>query len=89
MALLFGKAAHYYSDFAAPIAAGALLAAILIDARVGLLVSVILALLFGVIADFNLRAVATTLIGSMIGVYSVSKMAHGYSLTSWTLDCCL
>ena len=81
MALLFGKAAHYYSDFAAPIAAGALLAAILIDARVGLLVSVILALLFGVIADFNLRAVATTLIGSMIGVYSVSKMAHGYSLT--------
>jgi len=81
MALLFAKAAHYYSDFAAPIAVGALLAAILIDARVGLLVSVVLGLLFGVIADFNLRAVSTTLIGSMIGVYSVSKMAHGYSLT--------
>lgn len=79
--LLLGKAAHYYSDFAAPIAAGALLVAILIDARVGLLVSIVLALLFGVIAEHNLRAVATVLIGSMIGVYSVSKRAHGYSLT--------
>jgi putative nucleotidyltransferase with HDIG domain len=79
--LILGKVAHYYSDFAAPIATGALLVAILVDARVGLLVSVMLALLFGIIADFNLRAVATVLIGSMVGVYSVSKMAHGYSLT--------
>lgn len=81
MTLLIGKAAHYQSDFVAPIAAGALLAAILIDARVGLLVSVVASLLFGIVADYDLRAVATALIGSMIGVYSVSKMAHGYSLT--------
>ena len=79
--LVIGKAAHYQSDFVAPIAAGALLAAILIDARVGLLVSVVLSLMFGIIADYNLRAVSTALIGSVIGVYSVSKMAHGYSLT--------
>ena len=79
--LLLGKAAHYYSDFVAPIATGALLIAILIDERVGLLVSVVLSLFFGVIAEYNLRAVSTVLIGSMIGVYSVSKMAHGYSLT--------
>ena len=79
--LLLGKAAHYYSDFAAPVATGALLVAILIDERVGLLVSVVLSLFFGIIADYNLRAVSTVLIGSMIGVYSVSKMAHGYSLT--------
>ncbi len=79
--LFLGKAAHYYSDFVAPIAAGALLAAILIDARIGLMVSVVLALFFGIIAEYNLRAVSTTLIGSVIGVYSVSKMAHGYNLT--------
>ena len=79
--LLLGKAAHYYSDFVAPIATGALLVAILIDERVGLLVSVVLSLFFGVIAEYNLRAVSTVLIGSIIGVYSVSKMAHGYSLT--------
>ncbi|MGL5514019.1 MAG: HD family phosphohydrolase [Sporomusa sp.] len=78
--LLIGKAAHYYSDFTAPVAAGALLAAILINARVGLVVSVIVALLFGVIADYDLRAVAVALIGGMAGVFSVTKMVHGYSL---------
>ncbi|MBP2626358.1 MAG: receptor with intracellular metal dependent phosphohydrolase [Firmicutes bacterium] len=79
--LLLGKAAHYYSDFAAPVAAGALLTAILIDERLGLLVSVVLSLFFGVIAEYNLRGVSMALIGSIIGVYSVSKIAHGYSLT--------
>jgi hypothetical protein len=79
--LLLGKAAHYYSDFTAPIAAGALLTAILIDARVGLMVSVALSMLFGIIVDHDLRAVAVALVGSMAGVFSVSKMAHGYSLT--------
>ncbi|WP_425061284.1 Cyclic-di-AMP phosphodiesterase PgpH [Sporomusa carbonis] len=79
--MLIGKAAHYYSDFAAPIAAGALLTAILIDTRVGLLISVIMALFFGVIVDHDLRAVAAALISGMAGVYSVTKMAHGYSLT--------
>lgn len=78
--LLLGKAAHYYSDFAAPIAAGALLAAILVEARIGFFISVALALLFGIIVDHDLRAVATALVGSVVGVYSVSKMSHGYSL---------
>lgn len=79
--LLLAKVAHYYSDFAAPIAAGALLTAILIDTRIGILVSVALAMFFGVIVDHDLRPVSVALIGSMGGVYSVSKMAHGYSVT--------
>ncbi|BBB92791.1 MAG TPA: HDIG domain-containing protein [Methylomusa anaerophila] len=79
--LLLGKAAHYYSDFAAPIAAGALLTAILIDTRVALLMGVIVAMLFGVIVDHDFRAVAVALTGSLAGVYSVTKKAHGYSLT--------
>ena len=64
--------------------------AILIDARVGLLVSIVLALMFGIIAESNLRAVATALVGSMVGVYSVSKVTHGYSLTKtgfWIAAC--
>lgn len=79
--LLLGKAAHYYSDFAAPIAAGSLLTAILIDTRLGLLLSVVLAMMYGIIIENDLRAVATTLVGCMVGVYSVSKASHGYSLT--------
>ncbi len=80
LTLLFGKAAHYYSDFIAPIAAGALLTAILIDTRLGVFMSIALAILFGVIVENDLRAVAVALIGSLTGVYSVSKLSHGYSL---------
>ncbi|MDR3592413.1 MAG: HDIG domain-containing protein [Negativicutes bacterium] len=79
--LLLGKAAHYYSDFAAPVAAGALLTAILIDARLGVFFSVALTLLFGVVVDHDLRAVGVAMVGSLTGVYTVSKMHHGYSLT--------
>lgn len=79
--LLIGKAAHYYSDFVAPIAAGALLTAILINMRVGLFIGVAIAMLFGVIADQGLRVVIMALAGGMIGVYSVAKLMHGYSLT--------
>ena len=79
--LFVGKAAHYYSDFAAPIAAGALLAAILIGPRVGIMTGIVMAMLFGIIVDYNLRAVIAPLVGSIIGVYSVTKTAHGYSLT--------
>lgn len=81
ISLLLAKVAHYYSDFTAPLAVGALLTAILIDTRIGLLVSVALAMFFSVIVDHELRPVAVSLIGSMAGVYSVSKMAHGYSVT--------
>jgi len=81
LTLLFGKAAHIYSDFVAPIAAGALLTAILIDTRLGIFISVALAVMFGVIVENDLRAVAVALIGSLTSVYSVSKMNHGYSLT--------
>jgi putative nucleotidyltransferase with HDIG domain len=78
--LLVGKVAHYYSDFAAPMAVGALLATILIDRRLGLSVSVTLALFFGMIVDHDLRAVMTALIGSITGVYCVSRPAAGFTL---------
>ncbi len=78
--LLLGKVAHYYSDFAAPMAIGALLATILVDRRLGLSVSVTLALFFGMIVDHDLRAVITALIGSIVGVYCVSRPAAGFTL---------
>ena len=81
IALLLAKVAYSYSYFVAPVATGALLAAILINPRVGLIISVALAMLFAVIANYDLRAVVSTLLGSVVGVYTVSKMAHGYSLT--------
>lgn len=81
VSLFFGKLAHSYSDFAAPMAAGALLAAILIDKRIGLGISIILALFFAVMIENGLRPVIVLLAGSVFGVFSLSKMTHGYSLT--------
>ncbi len=81
LTLVLGKAAHIYSDFIAPVAAGALLTAILIDTRLGIFISIALSVLFGVIVENDLRAVAVALVGSLTGVYSVSKFSHGYSLT--------
>ena len=79
--LLIGKAAHYYSDFAAPLAAGAMLTAILINPPVGMLSGVVVALFFGVIAEGEMRAAFVPLVGSMVGVYCLSRSTHGYSLT--------
>lgn len=81
LAIVLAKVAYTYSYFATPLATGALLAAILINPRVGMIFSVALALLFAVIANYDLRAVIAMLLGGLCGVYSVSKMAHGYSLT--------
>lgn len=78
--MFIGKAAHYYSDFAAPLTAGALLSAILISPRVGIMTGVSAAMLFGVISDYDLRSVIVPLAGSMVGVYSIARSVHGYSL---------
>lgn len=79
--LLMTKATHYYSDFLSPIATGALLVAILLDTRLGILTGCILGLSAGVIAEYEFRVAMVALVGSMVGVFSVSKMVHGYSLT--------
>ncbi len=82
IALCLAKVASYYSYFAGPIATGALLTAILIHPRVGMVASLALAMLFGVVVDYDLRAVAAALLGSTVGAYNVAKLAHGYSLTT-------
>lgn len=79
--LLLCRVTHYYSDFIAPVATGALLVAILFNIQVGVLVSIGLALLFGLIAGTEPRIVAVAVLGGMTGVYTVSKVTHGYSLT--------
>ncbi|MDU2066424.1 MAG: HDIG domain-containing protein [Sporomusaceae bacterium] len=78
--MILGKMAHYYSDFAAPMTVGALLATILINRRIGLAVTFALTIFFGVIVDHDLRAVLTCLMGSITGVYCISTVTTGYSL---------
>ncbi len=81
VSLFLGKIAHYYSDFASPMAVGALLTAILIDKRLGIGVGIILCLFLTAMVDNGMRPAIVLLAGSIFGVFSVSKMEHGYSLT--------
>lgn len=81
MILLITKATHYYSDYLSPMAAGALLVAILLDVRLGLMTACLLGICAGIIAEYDFRAAVVTLVGGIVGVFTVSKMAQGYSLT--------
>jgi putative nucleotidyltransferase with HDIG domain len=81
MTLLVTKVAHYYSDYLSPMASGALLVAILLDTRLGLIVACLLGVSSGFIAENDFRAASVAIIGGLIGVFSVSRMSQGYTLT--------
>ena len=80
LTLVIGRIGHFYSDFVTPIAVGPLLTAILVGPRAALMLGLVTALMFGIIAEQNLRVVSFVLLGSLAGVYSVSKHSQGYSL---------
>lgn len=78
--LIIAKVGHYYNYFITPIATGALLIAILITPRIALMASIVVAFLVGLGIEYDLRATAFALLGSLIGVYTVVRTSHGYSL---------
>jgi len=79
--LLATKATHYYSDYLSPMAAGALLVAILLDTRLALMTACLLGICTGIIAEYDFRATMVSMVGGIIGVFTVSKISQGYSLT--------
>jgi putative nucleotidyltransferase with HDIG domain len=80
LTLVIGRIGHFYSDFVTPMAAGPLLTAILVGPCAAIVLCVVAALLFGLIADPNLRIISFVMIGGAVGVYSVVKTSQGYSL---------
>ena len=80
LTLLIGRIGHFYSDFVTPMAVGPLLTAILVGTCAAVVLCVVAALLFGLIADPNLRIISFVMIGGAVGVYSVVKTSQGYSL---------
>ena len=80
LTILLGRIGHYYTDFVSPIAAGPLLIAILINSRIALIFSLAAAMFFGIITGQDFRVISFVLVGSVAGIYSVSRMTQGYSL---------
>ena len=78
--LLMAKFGHYYNYFITPITAGALLIAILITPRIALISSIVVAFLVGMGIEYDSRVIAFVLLSSLIGVYTVVRTSHGYSL---------
>ena len=78
--LLMAKFGHYYNYFITPITAGALLIAILITPRIALMSSIVVAFLVGMGIEYDSRVIAFVLLSSLIGVYTVVRTSHGYSL---------
>lgn len=78
--LIIAKIGHYYDYFITPISAGALLIAILLTPRIALMASIVVAFMVGLGIEYDIRAIAFVLFGSLIGVYTVIKKSHGYSL---------
>ena len=78
--IIIGRIGHYYSDFVAPIAVGPLLTAILVNPRVALMLGVLTSLFFGLITEQDTRVISFVLMGSSVGIYSITKNYHAYSL---------
>src|SRR5690606_29638113 len=62
--------------YAMPLAAGAMLVAILIDARVAIFTTVLLATLVGLMADADLQLFLVTLSSALVGIFSVTRVGQ-------------
>lgn len=58
-----------------PVAAAAMLIAILLDSRLALLVIPIISIMLGIITGNDMRVALVSMIGGMVGIYSVSRLS--------------
>jgi putative nucleotidyltransferase with HDIG domain len=64
------------AGFVIPIAFGTMLAAILLDSRLAVLVTVVMAVFVGFLTDLDLRFVLVALAGGLAGVFAVSRVSQ-------------
>lgn len=69
--LIVSKASSIISIYVMPVAAGAMLLAILTDARFSFLVNLVLSLLVALITGNNISLIFMTLVGGTVGIFSV------------------
>ncbi len=64
------------AGFVIPIAFGTMLAAILLDSRLAVLVTMVMAVFVGLVTDLDLRFVLVALAGGLAGVFGVSRVSQ-------------
>ncbi len=73
--LIFALAVNYFSYYLMPIAAAAILTAVLFGNRAAILVSVVLAILVGLITNGDVGVIMMALVGSFIAIVTVSRLS--------------
>ncbi len=75
LTLLIGKAITIsLSGYLVPVAAGVLLVAVLLDAKLAILVNIVLSILVGFMTGFEMSVVAVALIGGVVAIYGVNNV---------------
>jgi len=81
LTLLLSKVGIVFSGYLVPVAAGSMLITILLDSRLAILMTVIMSFLAGIMGGNDFWIAAVALVGGIVGVYSVSKLAKRSDLT--------
>ncbi|MGI5838630.1 MAG: HD family phosphohydrolase [bacterium] len=81
MTLLLSRILGTISAYLLPVAAGAILVAVLLDARLAVTINMVLSILAGIILGGELRYIVIALIGGYAGIYSISKVTQRSDLT--------
>lgn len=76
MTLILAEPLRRWSPYLTPIPAAGMLLAVLIDVRLAVLSSLLLAVFAGLAGQVDLHSTAVTVVGSLSGIYSVSRAAQ-------------
>jgi putative nucleotidyltransferase with HDIG domain len=79
--LTFAIAANYFSGYLIPAAMGAILIAVLLNANLAIVMSMVFAIFTALITGNDFRFMLVALFGSLIAVYSVSQLSRRSDLT--------
>lgn len=81
LTLVLGLAARFFSGYLIPVAMSAILVTVLFEPRLAVLISVVMALLFGFIVDGEFNYIIVSLCSGLVAIYSVSRLQGRSDLT--------
>jgi len=81
LTVLISRILGAISMFLIPVAAAAILVAVLLDARLAIMLNIVLSILSGVILGGELRYVIIAMVGGFAAVFSISKVSQRSDLT--------
>ena len=79
--LLIAQGVSIFSEFLIPVAMASILYTVLFGARMSVMFVGMMAILVGIITDFNFEAIVVAMVGGLVGTFSVTKLQERGDLT--------